>query len=533
MKDEELRLSLNGSCVRMRSVHHSSFIIHHSSFCVHHSSFIIHHSSFPNRAAVLVLVLWCVVILSILVLNLAFLTKTHVRITANYADTNALHNIAFAGVEFAVATIRGDTGPVDDFSDGWADGKALRDIPVGDGFFSLVRDGDSGAPEYGIEDEASKLNLCTATEETLMRLPGMTPELAQALLDWQDTDLQPHPMGAENDYYESLPKPRPCKNGKLTTLAELLLVKGFTPSVLYGEDLNGNGLLDPNEDDGDASPPSDNQDGVLDRGILPYVTIYSVDKNVTPDGKTRVNITQADESTLKTSIPGLSDAEAKAIVSYRGGNQFQNVGDLLRVTEPQPNAPQQQQPQQDEEAARRDDGGSRSGNRDLESRPRRGGSFRGRSPRSGGGSPDSTTPSQPAPEAAPTGKKVFTPDRLKQIISYCAIVGDTTTEGRINVNTASKAVLQTLPGMSETLAQAVVDHRSQSGKSFQSIAGLLDVPGITEEVFIPLSNQVTVRSFQFRVKSQARIEGVNAQRTAVAVLDRSEDKIKTVYWNEY
>lgn len=42
-----------------------------------------------------------------------------------------------------------------------------------------------------------------------------------------------------------------------------------------------NGILDPNEDDGDDSLPEDNRNGVLD-GLLEYVTVYSKEPNTSP-----------------------------------------------------------------------------------------------------------------------------------------------------------------------------------------------------------------------------------------------------------
>ena len=95
-------------------------------------------------------------------------------------------------------------------------------------------------------DEASKLNVNTATESNLMRLPKMTAPLAQALLDFLDTDDTPRPDGAEQEAYDSLPNPYAVRNGPLATLDELLLVRGFTPALLDGEDANRNFILAPN-----------------------------------------------------------------------------------------------------------------------------------------------------------------------------------------------------------------------------------------------------------------------------------------------
>lgn len=52
-------------------------------------------------------------------------------------------------------------------------------------------------------------------------------------LDYGDMDAQ-EPDGAENDYYMSLENPYPCKNGPMDAIEELLLIKGITPEVYFG-----------------------------------------------------------------------------------------------------------------------------------------------------------------------------------------------------------------------------------------------------------------------------------------------------------
>ena len=46
------------------------------------------------------------------------------------------------------------------------------------------------------------------------------------------------------------------------------MVRGVSSDLFAGEDANQNGLLDPEEDDGDNSYPPDNRDGILDAGLL-------------------------------------------------------------------------------------------------------------------------------------------------------------------------------------------------------------------------------------------------------------------------
>ncbi|MCK5862825.1 MAG: type II secretion system minor pseudopilin GspK [Candidatus Hydrogenedentes bacterium] len=52
-------------------------------------------------------------------------------------------------------------------------------------------------------------------------------------LDYDDMDAQ-EPDGAENDYYTSLENPYPCKNGPMDSIEELLLIKGLTSELYFG-----------------------------------------------------------------------------------------------------------------------------------------------------------------------------------------------------------------------------------------------------------------------------------------------------------
>lgn len=171
--------------------------------------------------------------------------------------------------------------------------------------FSIVADDaadDEDFCRFGVIDEQSKVNLNTATKHQLLTLvtaavgddaTEIDPnEIVNAILDWRDTDSIPRGESGdtEGEYYKSLPKPYNVKNGPFDTVEELLLVKGMTPEILYGEDVDRNGLLTPNEDDGDASFPRDNADGRLNRGLYPYLTVLSYDNNVSNDNRQRIHL---------------------------------------------------------------------------------------------------------------------------------------------------------------------------------------------------------------------------------------------------
>src|SRR5438132_7300638 len=141
----------------------------------------------------------------------------------------------------------------------------------------------------------------------------MTPDVAASIIDYRDEDHVVTPGGAEADYYASLQPPYLPRDGALETTRELLMVRGITRELLLGEDANQNGLLDPEEDDGDESYPPDNRDGILDAGWSGLLTVDSAVQNKNAAGLDRVNVQTADEKSL-SAVPGISPELAKAII---------------------------------------------------------------------------------------------------------------------------------------------------------------------------------------------------------------------------
>lgn len=158
----------------------------------------------------------------------------------------------------------------------------------------------------------------------LLMIPGMTYELADAILDFIDGDDTPRTNGCESEYYNALSPAYPAKNSPLESLDELLLVRGVTSDLLYGEDFNRNGLLDPNENDGDASWPPDNADGALQLGWSAYLTVYGREKNTRWDGTNRININDNNLADLYDKLEEEFDATvAQFVIAYRVTSQAQ------------------------------------------------------------------------------------------------------------------------------------------------------------------------------------------------------------------
>jgi competence protein ComEA len=63
----------------------------------------------------------------------------------------------------------------------------------------------------------------------------------------------------------------------------------------------------------------------------------------------------------------------------------------------------------------------------------------------------------------------------------------------VNLNAATAAQLQTLPGVGASTAQRIVDYRQKNG-SFKKVEELMNVKGIGEKSFLKLKPLITVSS---------------------------------------
>ncbi|MEJ5224358.1 MAG: helix-hairpin-helix domain-containing protein [Anaerolineales bacterium] len=63
--------------------------------------------------------------------------------------------------------------------------------------------------------------------------------------------------------------------------------------------------------------------------------------------------------------------------------------------------------------------------------------------------------------------------------------------GTININTATQAQLETLPGIGPTLAQRIIAYRTENGR-FTRIEDLLKVSGVSNAILDRIRNQITV-----------------------------------------
>ena len=454
--------------------------------------------------SILVGVLWCMVLLSVLVIGVLHTARMDLLVVKNYGDRVQAHYLALAGVERAKAilyqdvvtrqqTARNHTGLL------YNDPKDFQDVSLGRGKFQVFRRApqeEGGGMVYGISDEESRLNINSASAAQLTNLTGMTSDIVGAIIVWRSAATQGTAAagGANSDYYMSLPPPCLARNGPFQTVRELLMVRGVTPELLLGNDRNQNGFLDDDDDPAEQGLPGFKPPPPLP-GWAALLTVTDTDKNVNATGKDRINPQTADEATL-SAVPGVTRAIARAIISYRGQNQLQSLDDLLSVT-----------------AQNANPGGANANAGAGRNLPARGNQAGGQ-----GGSGNS-------------GQPVITQELLEQIADDLTLSGQSDLPGLININTARRGVLMCLPGVDQPLAQAIINYRKSTGY-FDNVAGLLKVDGMTRAIFKQVVPLVTVRSETFRIICEGKINSTGARQRIEAIVHIGRSDLETLAYRE-
>ena len=264
-----------------------------------------------NHGIALLITLSIITVLIAVSLELSRKARSAVMTTAAARDRLTLLHISSSGINAAMAMLVKDKkeSETDSMQEGWADPEkiieVLNDIPFEDGNITVI-----------ISDELSRIQV-----NALVRFPeGRDPNNAQMFMwdrflsyfislddvfeeieprtiinsvkDWLDSgddDAITGLNGAESDYYQAIDPPYSCKNGPLTHLDELALIKGITPDLFY--------------DHGERS------------GISGYLTIYGITDSGAYEGK--ININTAELPVLAALLPSGNEHLAQEIFDYR------------------------------------------------------------------------------------------------------------------------------------------------------------------------------------------------------------------------
>lgn len=184
---------------------------------------------------------------------------------------------------------------VDNLGEDWA-----TQVPA-----SLVEGGSVGGR---VIDLQGRFNVNSLVEEgvadpvavdsykRLLRTLELDESLADALVDWLDTDIDTRfPAGAEDVAYQLLQPGYRTANQLITDISELRLIKGYDATVM--EKLLGG------------------------RGKAPFVTALP---ETTP-----INVNTASAEVLTTLAKELSISDGEAMIEARGENGFEKVDELL------------------------------------------------------------------------------------------------------------------------------------------------------------------------------------------------------------
>ena len=259
----------------------------------------------------LMMVLWVMVFLTVIVSEFAHSMRVEVNITRNFKEEAEALSLSEAGLNLAFAEILRDLDYLGSDKDGdtvfikkgsESNKENMEDKPVRKG----IKLG-SGSINYSIIDEDSKININNASRDTIVKLlelsgveaGEMRDAIADSIEDWRDEDSLHRLNGAEEDYYMSLPSLYHCKNGNFDTVEELLMVKGMTTEILYG-----------NMEFASRSARKDNEEPENEK----YAGIY---QSLTVFGSGTINLNTAPELLLRV-VKG--DEEAKNIILKRQEN---------------------------------------------------------------------------------------------------------------------------------------------------------------------------------------------------------------------
>ena len=438
----------------------------------------------------------------------------------------------------------GDTSEEDRGSD---DSGAGGGEPTDDGGATLgdMIGGDLGEPTDSnsptdADSEADSQDEGTASNprDALMALPGMTEDIADAMLDWIDEDDEPREFGAEADSYTALGyEPR---NGPIDSLDELLLVRGVTPELLFGADRNHNGMIDANE--GDMAASLNGGLGSMSRGWATYLTVVS--NELPPQSETEpVDLNQEDLEALFDAVvdAGFDEDVATYIVAYRQSGPYTLPEPTSDEEDGQNQSGQAAEPPKIESVDGRTVDLSAEGSQQFQSVLDLIGSLtQAKFNESENNSSSDGDGEQQSGETAttivqsPFGEDGDLATVLPELMA--SFSAGEVAPGRLNVNSCAQPTMMGIPSMTESLAQSLLGQRDSAGLSgdpnYQYGTWPLALGLTTVDEMKALWPYVTGRGGVFRAQVVGYSDAPGAFARAEVTIDASDGTPKVVSWRD-
>jgi general secretion pathway protein K len=200
----------------------------------------------------LVLTLLIISFLVAVTVQLMITIDRQVSVSTAQREQVRLDNMVWAGLSLARAALFADQkeNNFDSLQDSWAslNGDAVKALSKDVDLVLTVTD-LSGRLQINALGDAAKQQYREIWRRFFLsgRFAIASEEEAESLLDalgdWIDQDDNEREQGAEEQYYLSLNPSYPCRNGQMTYPEEILLVKGMTSQIVYG-DQDHEGIID-------------------------------------------------------------------------------------------------------------------------------------------------------------------------------------------------------------------------------------------------------------------------------------------------
>lgn len=275
-----------------------------------------------ERGMALIVVLWILAFLGIIFTTFTFSMRTELAAAGNFREEAESYALAEAGVYRAAAEIVNadrnappDSTAYDALNEHWhTNPDAYEGVPLGRGrYWVTVTDENSKIPLNGQISPQCDAMLRRLFSNAGVRDVKLLSTIVDSIQDWRDPDKLHRLNGAEDDYYLSRPTPYRAKNATFETIDELLLVKGMTPEILYGNIANPQRRVEL-----EAQLPWERQFWSGEYlGVAKYLSVF---------GSGHVNVNTASADVLMAL--GLTATETKLVLTRRAEAPFHHVIEL-------------------------------------------------------------------------------------------------------------------------------------------------------------------------------------------------------------
>ena len=269
-----------------------------------------------NHGIALFIVLWVLVLLSVIVGEFCYAMRTEINITRNLKEKTESYYIALAGINTAVneillesrspAKISREKEMDSEDAIKWRVNADIPLIPYKDGYFKVFIENENGKFNLNVLDRSTIITILDGFD----LMDNEKEIIADSILDWRDRDNLHRLNGAEEDYYQALPKPYSCKNSDFESVEELLLVRGISPE-LYNSGLKYIFTVYP--------------DGGTSKGKI----IKSQEKTASMEEK-KINVNAASKNALLV-IPGMTEEIVEEIAAFRTTKDIASISELMQI----------------------------------------------------------------------------------------------------------------------------------------------------------------------------------------------------------